>query len=242
MNSYCLLDLVRSSAPEHYGIHPIWKNYVGQNSTSSCENATHASLDDFFVKMFQQGKLEMLIMNTIIMCTAVTGIFYIFKRLLEKSFCSLRSLIGYVFMAYLHASFFHTITHYQNDITHLNGNVMHHSEYRVEGFNETFVGTLPPGLLFVFTINFFVVLGIVCGFARSFGMDHKLYASIASLVIPAKLLFNMKVIHPYIHKYHKSWYPWPLTFIFKDYRGHVLCHHVTGYCLGLNIYLFIYNC
>ena len=43
----------------------------------------------------------------------------------------------------------------------------------------------------------------------------------------AKLLLQMKIIHPYIHTQHKSWYgPWFAKYIMDEYKGHVLCHHV----------------
>lgn len=67
---------------------------------------------------------------------------------------------------------------------------------------------------------------------KFFKLDTGLYFAISPIVIPAKHLFHLKIVHPYIHRYHRTWYPYPLNLFFRDYDGHVLCHHVTGYCLG----------
>ena len=53
----------------------------------------------------------------------------------------------------------------------------------------------------------------------------------------AKMVMQMKLIHPYIHTQHRSWYgdvvsPLITKYIMDEYKGHVLCHHVSGYCLG----------
>lgn len=109
---------------------------------------------------------------------------------------------------------------------------MHHSDYKVNGENGSLVGTLPPGLLYLFHLNYYLTCGMMYFLMNKFQLDAKLYIAICAMVLPAKQLLNMKVIHPYIHKYNQSWYIWPFSLVFKDYEGHVLCHHVNGYCLG----------
>lgn len=235
MNSICLIDLVRISAPEHYDVHPFWKHF---QANSTCESVTGKSLDTFFLEMFDNGKLELTALNFSMGSFALSGILFMLYRIFSgasKSFKIGRVLVavfGYILLGLMHASLFFTHSHYQNDLTHLNGNVMHHSEFKVNGSNGSMVGTLPPGLLYLFLLNYITTCGLMYYLLERFNLDGKLYLALNTIVLPAKQLFNMKVIHPYIHTYHKSWYAWPFSEVFRDYEGHVLCHHVSGYCLG----------
>lgn len=204
MNGSCLMDLVRVSAPEHYSIHPLWKLYQKSNFTNTCEAITNDSLDNFFLKTFQNGQTELYFLYAFIASLAITGISFILYRMSKFSFCGLGSFLSFVALAYCQGSLFHSFSHYQNDLTHLNGNVMHHSEFRIDGSNESLVATLPPGLLYLFVLNSLIVYSMMYGLLNYYQLDTKLYLAISTIVIPAKMLFNMKVIHPYIHKYHVS--------------------------------------
>ncbi|CAK9250381.1 unnamed protein product [Sphagnum jensenii] len=102
-----------------------------------------------------------------------TGVSYIFNRLYRKNFCSFGTLLSFAGLAYYHGTLFHCFSHYQNDLTHINGNVMHHSDFKVDGYNESFVGTLPPGLLYLFVFNYVIVCVIVYGIAKYFKIDAR---------------------------------------------------------------------
>jgi hypothetical protein len=140
---------------------------------------------------------------------------------------------------------FHLLAHYQNDISHLNGNVMHHSSFSVGGDNAALVNTLPPGLIINFLQNYITVCLIVFVAMDAFGLDKWTYMGLASPLIMAKFVLQMKIIHPFIHTQYRSWFAEyfpPMTLIMDDYKGHVLCHHVNGYCLGDSpVYSYFYD-
>jgi len=225
--------LVRISAPEAYNIHPFWP-YYQQNMTvaESCESQFGGSMEEYNMKMFRDGIPEQKILQLVIAVSALLAAFHLAKRVWTRTVGSLRTVAVFIVTSYLQASYYHLMSHYQNDLTHLNGNVGHHSEFKVNDNNGALVDSLPHGLVFNFTLNYITSMWMMHMLLKFFKLDAGLYFAISPIVIPAKLLFNMKIIHPYIHRYHKTWYPYPLNLFFRDYDGHVLCHHVTGYCLG----------
>jgi hypothetical protein len=230
MNSICLLELVKASSPEHWNNHILWKHF---SINQTCSNVTGVSLNDFFLQSFETGIFENKILYIYMVSLLIYGFYYLIKELIiKKNIHIVTNFIGCFILSWLHGSLFHLISHYQNDITHINGNVMHHSEYKINGDNTSITNTLPPGLIFVFTLNYSTILWLMYLITKKLGIDNKIYCAYAVIIIPIKQLFQMLIIHPYIHKYHKSWYPYPLNLFFKDYEGHVLCHHNNGLCLG----------
>jgi hypothetical protein len=235
MDSTCLLDLVRTSSPAHFNGHPFWPYYLNDTSVT-CQSTTGIPLDTYFLQMYKDGVIENKILNGILMLTSLWGAYEIAHKIRAGSFGKLRSALGFIIIAFcVHAPTFHLISHYQNDLAHINGNVMHHSSYYVGTDNAAMVATLPPGLVFNFSFNYIVMLAMMYVIMKRFQFDAALYLGFSVLVVPAKLLFNMKVIHPFVHTQLKSWYAtyfWPWSYVVKDYHNHVLCHHVSGYCLG----------
>jgi hypothetical protein len=78
------------------------------------------------------------------------------------------------------------------------------------------------------------VIFVVSRFLRSSGPGLR-FADYLKVYAPFQmcwLLWNMLYVHPFVHTHEKSIYPWPLNIVFQDYEGHVLCHHVSGYCLS----------
>ena len=230
MNSNCLLELVKDSAPNTWNNHVLWPHF---NITESCSSIFEITLDDFFISTFHTGKIENNILYFYLFALLICGVYYLMSQLIiKKNIQVISSFFGCFIVSWLQGSLFHLISHYQNDITHLNGNVMHHSEYKINGDNTSITNTLPSGLIFVFILNYTTVLWIMYLITKKLGIDSKMYCAYATIIIPIKQIFQMVIIHPYIHTYNKSWYPWPLNLMFKDYEGHVLCHHINGLCLG----------
>jgi hypothetical protein len=74
-----------------------------------------------------------------------------------------------------------------------------------------------------------------------FKLDKWAYLNLSPVLILAKLMLQMKVIHPYVHAHQESWYSAVLRpilgdatnkYLIDDFKGHVMVHHVSGFCLG----------
>lgn len=233
MNSICLLDLVRVSSPEHWDAHPIWKYYTA-SSNKTCESETGAPLEEFFKNTVQTGSTEFQIFYGILFVHTAYCTYCFLKRLFAGQVKSITAVVACVVLAYNHSSLLLLLSHYQNDLSHINGNVMHHSNFSIDGgSNATFINTMPPGLVINYIQNYFALYLMVYFALDYFKLDKWLYLSLGSPLIVAKIFLQMKVIHPYVHAEQKSWYGHPIsTYLVDDYKGHVLCHHVNGYCLG----------
>ena len=165
-------------------------------------------------------------------------------HLLRGKVGSFSSLIATVVLSVNHFSLFFLFSHYQHDCTHICGNVMHHSSYQVDGSNASLVGTLPPGLLFNAIMNHFMVLCMFNVAMGWFKLDTTVYNLVVTPVALARLMFNMMVIHPYIHTHNRSYYKeiFGSWFPFDEYVGHVQIHHGNGLALGDSpIYSWFYD-
>lgn len=151
MHGTCMMDLVRLSAPEVYKAHPFWPHYQRNlTDAESCESLFGGSMEDFNLKMFSDGILEQKIFQLMLAICAILAAYQLAKRIWTGTIGSLRTVIVFIFTSYIHASFFLLMSHYQNDLTHLNGNVGHHSEFKVIAL----VDSLPHGLVFNFSLNY----------------------------------------------------------------------------------------
>lgn len=133
MNSICLLDLVRVSAPEHWELHPTWKYFKMHMPNTTCESLTGISMDEYFLQIYGNGVVEYKIFWGILGAFTFLSTLYFLKRLFTGKVQSIVGLIGSAILSWNQGSLFHLLSHYQNDVSHLNGNVMHHSNYSVEG-------------------------------------------------------------------------------------------------------------
>lgn len=232
MNATCLMDFVRLSSPEHYDVHPLWK-YFQQSSNVTCEQLTGMPIEDFFVQVYKSGVTEFYIFYGLAFLYVFISLCCFMKQLFTGKVKSIVSLIAMIVLSWNQGSLFHLLSHYQNDLYHLNGNVMHHSSFSVGGDNAALVNTLPPGLIINFIMNYLTIWMMTYVIFDYLKLDKWVYLNLAAPCMIAKLLFQMKVIHPYIHTQGKSWYgPFFAKYIMDEYQGHVLCHHVSGYCLG----------
>lgn len=190
-------------------------------------------IKDFFVQVYKSGTTEFYIFYGVTFLYLGISIVLFLKQVLAGKLKSIVSFIAMVVLSCNQGSLFHILSHYQNDLYHLNGNVMHHSSFTVGGDNAALVNTLPPGLIINFTMNFITIWMITYVVLDYFKLDKWLYLNMCAPVMVGKLLLQMKIIHPYIHTQGKSWYgPFVAKYIMDEYTGHVLCHHVSGYCLG----------
>jgi hypothetical protein len=144
MNSTCLLDLVRLSSPEHYDLHPLWKFYQ-QGNNETCESVTGMPISQFFTETYSMAAVEFYIFYAVIIPASVIGLALFAKDFITGKGRSVVGIVGSVILSWNHGSLFHLLSHYQNDLSHINGNVMHHSSFTVDGDNSSFVNTLPPG-------------------------------------------------------------------------------------------------
>jgi len=232
MNATCLMDFVRLSSPEHYDVHPLWKFYQrGTNQT--CEDITGVPIHDFFVQVYKSGVTEFYIFYGLVFLYVGISFVCFLRQLFAGKVKSIVSLIAMAILSWNQGSLFHIMSHYQNDLYHLNGNVMHHSSFTVGGDNAALVNTLPPGLIINFIMNYVTIWMMTYVIFDYMKLDKWVYFNISAPLMIAKLLLQMKIIHPYIHTQGKSWYgPFVAKYIMDEYKGHVLCHHVSGYCLG----------
>lgn len=232
MNATCLMDFVRLSSPEHYNLHPLWKFYQ-KSSTVTCESLTGVPIEEFFVQVYKSGVTEFYIFYGVAFVYLAISCWCFLRELFTGKVRSMIALLAMTFLSWNQGSLFHLLSHYQNDLYHLNGNVMHHSSFHVGGDNAALVNTLPPGLIINFIMNFVTMWMVTYTILDYFKLEKWLYLNLSAPMQIGKLLLQMKIIHPYIHTHHKSWYGPPIsTYLIDDYKGHVLCHHVTGYCLG----------
>jgi hypothetical protein len=243
MNSTCLLELVRVSAPEHYTSHPLWQHFELHRNTT-CQEVTGLSTEEFFLQNHSGGILEFQIFMGSMFLYAAYSLVQFVSHLWRGEAGSFSSLIATVMLSVNHFSLFLLLSHYQHDCTHICGNVMHHSSYQVDGSNASLIGTLPPGLLFNAIVNHFMMFCMFNVAMGWFKLDTTLYNLIVTPVALARLLFNMMVVHPWIHAHGRSYYKevFGAWFPFDEYVGHVQVHHGNGLCLGdTPIYSWFYD-
>jgi len=145
-------DLVKDSAPDHYKIHPFWSHYR-KYTNATCVSETGLSSQDFFDYQYDSGIVEYNLFMAFFLGLGGLGALYIGKRIVNGTFGSIGAFLNYAVLGIFHSSMYHLIAHYQNDLTHLNGNVNHHSEFKRGGLNTSMVGTLPHGLIFNYIMN-----------------------------------------------------------------------------------------
>lgn len=232
MNAVCLMDFVRQSSAEHWDVHPLWKYYY-QNVTRSCEDMTGVPIQDYFTQVYYAGTTEFYIFYGIVFLYTGISTYCFLRQLFSGKVKSIVAVIAMGVLSWNQGSLFHLLSHYQNDLYHLNGNVMHHSSFTVNGDNAALVNTLPPGLIINFLMNAVTVWMMTYVILDYFKLDKWVYLNLSAPLMVGKLLLQMKIIHPFIHTQGKSWYgPFVAKYIMDEYKGHVLCHHVSGYCLG----------
>ena len=214
--------MVHDSAPEHYDAHPLWP-YRGY--TSDCNTQEYFNVQ-------KENRWEFLLTMGWVQGSALIGLACLIFSPPK------RNALWYLPLAIMSTAMAIITAHYHHDITHMCGNIQHHTNFGVaESENASGVKTVPHGVFMPLVCAQLLVTFIVsCCLHRSPDLSSGLsFVDYLKVYFPFQmfwLLWNMLVVHPYVHEHNKSVYPWPLSLIFQDYEGHVLCHHVSGYCLS----------
>ena len=184
MNETCLMDFVRLSSPEHYDVHPLWK-YFQQSSNVTCEDLTGMPIEDFFVQVYKSGTTEFYIFYGLVFLYVGISTFCFLRQLFTGKVKSIISVIAMTILAWNQGSLFHLLSHYQNDLYHLNGNVMHHSSFTVGGDNAALVNTLPPGLIINFIMNYVTIWMMTYVIFDYLKLDKWVYLNLAAPMMVA---------------------------------------------------------
>lgn len=171
--------------------------------------------------------------------------------LLKRQWALLQSLPAMIPIAWFHMSTNFSIAHYQSDLTHLLGNLLHHSSLKLDSkyyffFLFHFVNAIniffpcskvyhkaPPGVLYLHFLNCCTLCAVMHYILQRFKINEKIYYALYWFFFPIRhKLFN-EGVHVYIHTQKESYFPWPLSQIAKvDFESHVSGHHVTGLGFG----------
>lgn len=232
MQSTCLLETVHTTSPDHFDAHPFWKHYVAANN-ATCSEITGKSVDQYVAEhVWAPGVTEKIIFDTMMISVLLYCTFLLVKRCVSGEGPSFVGAIGFLAVAAAHSSLVFIICHYQQDLTHLNGNLLHHSKLHVEN-NGSFVNILPPGMIFNIPMGYLVSSILYTSVLKSFGCSTKNYLLIFLVFSFIKIAFIMRVIHPFIHNEGKSWYKTYIPYFpYDEHRGHVIEHHGDGTSLG----------
>jgi hypothetical protein len=214
---------VNASNPDHFAGHPLWPH---RGYDSDCDPQEYFELQQH--NQFEyKCTLYMLPTMFTLGAAMVAWSMYQGKPRTDKP-----SRAAYIPLALMACGMAFVTCHYQQDITHLCGNIMHHSEMKYRGANETLVETVPHGVLQGFILALVYVV-MITNFIMRLTPKLNMYdfISVFCLVTSIWFLWNMKVVHAYVHKHNESIYPFPLNHIMND-MVHITGHHATGHYFG----------
>ena len=231
-----------SSKQIQYVVHcPLWPH---RGYDSDCNAVDYARKQAFENEV--EGSL-MFIANAI--QVVASGLYLLWSIFLRKrnlnSPASSRpsSTIGrilpVVLFGWLAGMNFQYTLHYQHDMHHLVGNLVHHAgegtvqEVGVGGArfgNSIPHGLFPTLILYEAVVPFLVYLAAV---ATEVGGHIDEFIASALLISPLKMAMQSRIAHPYLHANNQSMFPYPLSLIIDDYNCHIAQHHVDGTCLGV---------
>jgi len=240
MQPVCLMELISKYDSVHYHAQPLWQ-YLRKNET--CLSDTGVELDTFQNMIYSNGHQERLLVFGYVYVFSAIGLFFLMKEIVWKQqWKVMNSFPAMLVIAWFHMSTNFSIAHYQSDLTHLVGNLLHHSSLKLDHSNS-----VPPGVLFLHFLNGTTVCVVMYFILRQFNIPKKIYFSIYYFFFPIRHWFMNESVHIYIHKYKEAFFPWPLSVIAQvDYQSHINGHHVTGLGFGDypgfgNVLDFIFN-
>jgi hypothetical protein len=239
----CLLRLVNETANDHYTQHVYFQN-VAYDDT--CEGG---KLHDYVNSQYNElGQFEKKLFLNTFMTTGALGAAYLLYDFSKKP--SLRYLAK---LAFNQITLYNTnivaaflsLTHFEQDITFMLGNIMHHSDVSrfTENSNASFVDSLPNGFLLnsfcnvIWTVYF---LYLLTPFMKRFGQSESSASTIVAqtFVGLTVLLWKIADQHPKFHELANESFKdaWPFTFEYQAYK-HVIVHHGNGDAFASNILL-----
>ena len=162
----------------------------------------------------------------------------------SKSRFSLLGALQILTFGWLAGMNFQYTLHYQHDMHHLAGNLIHHAGPGVieeKGVGGARFGNSVPHGLFPSVLSYQLVIpALIClaHVASSFSFSNALrpmreYIGSAMIISPIKMAIQSRLAHPYLHKENQSLFPYPLSAIIDDYNCHIGQHHEDGTCLGV---------
>lgn len=226
----CLLKLVNTTAPQHYAIHPVWKDMVYDDS---CDL-------NVFVQQQFDNKVQFVFFEkscALLFVVAVASLLFNLRKLI-----SLRGVVS-TMMGYCLAlngvMNLLMITHFEQDVTFFSANIMHHADISAftDQSNASLVHTLPQGFVLTSLLNMIYANAFVYVVAKYDPVAKRGYYPLLLAAIFAlqtiRALVMIKEGHPELHniateegQYASMW-----SQEFAAYR-HVFIHHVNGDSFG----------
>jgi hypothetical protein len=196
----------------------VWKT---RGYNSDCD------VYEYFERQYE-NQAEYLMMGTVGSVRFLAGLLWLLYR--GRKFGN--NFMGKCLMLFFaHYSYYelHGTAHFFNDLTHLNGNVMHHSELKKNGFNGALVGTCPHGQgLVILCVGLFMMYSWAQGVKRC-GYDARDFMAINGVVNMLLVCFYMKYMHGKVHGMspEEAEQDWTKGY----YDVHIGCHHYDGRCI-----------
>lgn len=234
-DAQCLLRLVNETANEHFSNHVFYKNVKYDESCAG------QPLDDYVNMQFNElGQFEnKLLKGTLTGAGAIAVVLLLVHiaqkfnfrytlKLLLNQFVVYNSMITVAFLC---------LCHFEQDITFMLGNIMHHSDIsKYSGkSNASFVDSLPNGFCLNTLCNFFWTIWLLCVLTPKIKIWGNSEASRMTVVCQylvgvAVALYQISQSHPLYHSMmdeEKFKGAMPFTFEYKAYK-HVIVHHGNG--------------
>lgn len=239
----CLLRLVNETANDHYAQHVYFQNVAYDDSCQGDKLEEYVNSQYNGLGQFEKS----LFMKTFMTCGALGAAYLLYDFAKQPSLRYLAKLAFNQVTLYntnIVAAFL-SLTHFEQDITFMLGNIMHHSDVSrfTEKSNASFVDSLPNG----FCLNSFCnviwtvyLLSLLTPFMKKWGQSESSALTTISqtLVGLVVLLWKIADQHPKFHEMANESYKdaLPFTFEYQAYN-HVMVHHGNGDSFASNIVL-----
>ena len=215
--------------------HPLWPH---RGYESDCNAIDYARKQAFENEM--EGSLMFVANATQVIASAFYLLWSIlFRTRSRNSSYTLGRIVQLLAFGWLAGMNFQYTLHYQHDMHHLVGNLVHHAGegtvQEVGTGGARFGNSIPHGLLPTLVLYEAVVPFLVYLAAKVTDLEEHANEFIASalLISPLKMGIQSRIAHPYLHANNESMFPYPLSNIIDDYNCHIKQHHVDGTCLGV---------
>jgi hypothetical protein len=226
----CLMKLVNTTAPQHYEVHPFWKDIVYDDS---CDLAP-------FVQQQFDNKFEFVFFERFCAVLFVVAAAVVLYKL--PTLFSLRGIVSWLLgagLAVMAIINMLMLSHFEQDITFFSANIMHHADISAfsDQSNASLVDTLPQGFMLTSCLNMLYGYGFVYCVAKYDRVAKKSYYPLVMAALFAlqtiRSLLIIKTGHPVFHEIasEEGKNANILSKEFAAYR-HVFIHHVNGDSFG----------
>jgi len=218
------MKLVNETNHNHFKSHIF---YQGLTYDSSC------NLDSFVENQYSHS--EMRAMNLFFAALIFTASF---AAILDWRAVLSWKYIFVLFASYNMVQLHHVFSHFGQDITFFNGNLLHHADVSkyIDKSNASFVDTVPQGFAFYIIVTVTWACAIRA-FLPCFDPElsrvswRAIFAS--TMICGMVLQQQVKYWHPWFHEVDVDQLAsaWPFTTEFLAYK-HITGHHTTGEWFG----------